>query len=90
MRSQPLTKSEFHRTMTRFMGPVTTKDDLQPVIESLRGARKQLSTLTMSVDRFGKRLMGDHDELVVLRARYDRMADVLVSKGVTTRPELAV
>lgn len=90
MRSQPLTKTEFHRTMARFMGIVTTKDDLKPLIEGLRDARKQLSNVTTSVDRFGKRLTVDHDEFVVLRARYDRMAEVLVHKGVTTRQELAV
>jgi DNA repair ATPase RecN len=90
MRHQPLTKSEFHRTMTRLMGLVTTKDDLKPVVESLRETRKQLSTLTTSVDRFGKRFTVDHDELVVLRARYDRLADVLIHKGVATRQDLAV
>lgn len=92
MRSQPLTKAEFHRTMTRFMGSmtVTMKEDLKPLIEGLRDANKRLSTLTASVDRFGKRQSVDHDEFVVLRARYERMADVLVHKGVTTRQELAV
>lgn len=76
--------------MARMMNAVTTKDDLKPLVENLRDARKQLASLTTSVDRFGKRLTIDHDEFIVLRARYDRMADVLVRKGLTTPQELAI
>ncbi len=90
MSSHPLTKSEFHRTMTRLFGVVAAKSDLREVVEGLRDARKQLSTLTTSADRFGKRQTDDHDELVVLRARCDRMANILVHKGVAAEEELAV
>ena len=90
MRSQPLTKAEFHRTMARFMSAVTLKEELKPLVEGLRDTNKRLSMLTTSVDRFEKRQSVDHDEFVVLRARYESMADVLVHKGVTTRQELAV
>lgn len=90
MPSQSLTKGEFHRTMTKLFGVVAMRDDLKPIVRDVRDARQQLSSLITSVDRFGKNQTDAHDELVVLRARYDRLAEVLVHKGVTSAEELAV
>ncbi len=90
MPTQVLTKTEFQRTMARLFGVVATKDDLKPIVVGLRDARQQLASLTTSVDKFGKNQTTDHDEFTILRARYDRMAKVLVLKGVTTEEELSV
>ncbi|MBI3573405.1 MAG: hypothetical protein HY092_04360 [Candidatus Kerfeldbacteria bacterium] len=88
MPEQALTQSYFDTTMTKLFGVVATKDDLRPIIHDLRETRDQLRQLTDSVDGLTQLHTKDHDELILLRARTDRMAYILVHKGVATEQEL--
>lgn len=90
MPSQMLMKKEFHTVMTKLMAMVATQDDIKRMVGELRTTRQRIEELTESVDKFGAAQGKDHDELVVLRARYERLATVIVQKGIATEQELGI
>ena len=57
-------------------------------LESRVGGK--ISKLTSSVDRYLKRTEDWHQEHAVLKARYDRLGNVLAHKGIVSEEELAL
>ncbi|MEK7537370.1 MAG: hypothetical protein AAB619_00145 [Patescibacteria group bacterium] len=82
-----LTQERFEQFMGSFReslkGDFTTKQDFVEL-------RLSFSELQSSVDRYLQFTEAWHQELVILKSRQDRLAQVLINKGVVSEKEVAL
>lgn len=74
--------------LTASMSMVATKDEIKDIVQEIRSARQDIEKLITSVDRFAHLQGKDHDELIILRAGYSKMAETLVRKGIASEQDL--
>lgn len=99
-RSRPITKSDLAALRRQFRAEfrntelrqrVNFRADLKNGLYDLREAiRTDYSKLQTSVDRYLKKTETKHQEQRVLKARVDRLVEVLVSKRLVDEKELAL
>lgn len=95
---RPVTKPQLDASLrnalavqsAKLLRVVVTKDELRHVVRELADLRKRVDALTTATDSYFKRTQDWRQEQVVLKAKVDRLADLLVRKGLVREDELAV
>ncbi|MBI3957128.1 MAG: hypothetical protein HY340_04045 [Candidatus Kerfeldbacteria bacterium] len=65
-------------------------NELRPIRQELAELRDEVRAMTTTVDGYTKKTETWHDEFGVLKARHNKLHDVLVQKGVVSDDELTL